>query len=141
MGTKHNKNIKKLSTAIRRGKAIADENGINHGRGKWLRLNKAGDKIECACAMGMALIGKIGVDAALEVEAKTYAGASAEVEKEIPVSRSVNSCFVKEAKTKRKTLATKVASWNTVQGIVITMNDETKMTLDEIADTLESCKL
>jgi hypothetical protein len=140
MATKHNKQIKKLSTAIKRGKQIADERGIKQTRGGfWLKPNKGGTKIECACALGMALIGKLGVEACTEVATKGGISIAGLVEEAFPESGVPNCCLSKAVYEKRKNLPT--ASYYGVDSLIITMNDSTRMPIEEIVEILESCNL
>lgn len=58
----HNPRIKKLSTAMRRGYAIAKRLGIRRGKYEIAQVNSQGNLTK-VCALGYALIGKFGVEA------------------------------------------------------------------------------
>ena len=60
MATRARKDIKKLSTAIKRGLKIAKENGIRHNIGS-LRTLDENAKVCSVCALGYGVLGITGV--------------------------------------------------------------------------------
>lgn len=136
MATKPNKNVKKLSTAMKLGKKIADENGIKQGRGTWLKLDRKEEKLICACAMGMTLIGKYGVEEATKIAQE---GTEVEViEEDFPVSDKVNECIFKTDVVKNRR---SVTSLHELGSVVMILNDKAKLPVETIVEALESCRL
>jgi hypothetical protein len=122
---KHNRNIKKLSTAIRRGLAIAQERGIKVARGAYFKRNKKGE-ITSACALGLASIGVYGEE---DADVGVMAG--------LPFKFKVNSIFRNQCVV----AAFKIASGTTLTSMITLANDSRKWSPSKIADKLESCGL
>jgi len=138
MKTRHNKNIKKLSTAILRGARIAKENGIKHSRGRLAELDAKGN-IKCACALGMAHIGVFGIQATKDLQEYDEDGYSA-LEEKFPETDAVNMCVNEKAKIVDYPTGFTCNSTR-VQDAVISLNDSDNKKPEQIAKLLQECKL
>lgn len=116
------KRIKKLSTAIKRGFAIAQERGIRVARGEMFRIRQDG-QIYCACAMGMAAIGLFGVDNAVNYSEKQVAEATDNG------SLPVHCNFEERLKIRSQRL----------YGKVMEMNDDNTFSIPRIVEELRAC--
>ena len=135
MKTRPNKNIKKLSTAMRRGLKIAKEKGIKPGKYELATIDWDEEtdtySVGAACALGMAYIGINGT--------KKARGASyTELEEQFPKLTQENKCLVKAAK--RFKLKCSLDTYTNPEAVVITMNDS-GVAIEKIADKLEKCGL
>lgn len=150
MKTRHRKDMKKLSTAIRRGVKIAEENGITQNKGKLFKQNRLGNGeevvIDCACALGMAYIGTNGLKATKEnIKAHASFGMFQD-----NVYGELNKIYQINDNSKEKCLKNKLGEVTNgvleinklaVSGFVITLNDSFDKSANEIADSLEACGL
>lgn len=131
----------KLSDAILKGCEVAAENGITADRGVFFRIDM-GDKIQCACALGMAYIGAYGIDAANQVAVDRnnngigFAPAYQKLRKDYGTDQ-VNTCFFKKLKGMDDEPPA------VLESVVITMNDSAyqNRTPQEIAALLKECDL
>lgn len=134
MKTRPRKDIKRLSTAIRRGIKIGKENGVEHVRdGTLIDVDYETGQV-CACALGFALIGLYGVKKGLE---------SGYGDLKSVKSNEINQCLPKvlPSNIRTKIGISKRSSPHVVETVVIGLNDNTQLELEEIADYLEECKL
>lgn len=143
MKTKHNPNIKKLSTAIRRGYKIAQENGIKVSRDSLIEFKYEGNKrvgIDCACSLGLGLIGLYGTDPKAY---KTNQDGYARLNKAFGSKNSDKSeCLLKTApNSKHVKESFDIDGKLSVHDFVIALNDGAKMNPEKIAEKLEKCKL
>lgn len=127
MKTKHNPNIKKLSTAIRRGYQIAKERGIKVARGVTFRKNKESE-ITCACALGLAAIGRYGLDKAGTMDFSLIIDKFK--------IRDANRCLNKKVNHTEY-----FQKYRSVSSTVVELNDEKRKSPEQIANLLESCGL
>lgn len=158
MATKPNKNIKRLSTAIRRGVAIGKEAGIKKGKSQLIKTNAKGEVCK-ACTLGFALIGVLGIEGAKKVtkaglgEGKGYNLLTKQFGDED------NTCLPKQLTTKKQQQHSGVVIYededydpvtNTYkvisrtaspQDFVMSLNDNTNLTPEQIAEKLANCKL
>lgn len=135
--TKHNPKAK-LSQAMVIGRQIAKENGIKQGTGQLFERDYDGN-IECACAMGMAIIGKIGLN---EVKKNRYGfSLTARAEDYFPeLANPTTECLLKTPKGARGKAFTKHRP-STVSAFIWNLNDLAKIPVTKIAEYLKSCKL
>jgi hypothetical protein len=134
MKTKPNESIEKLSEAMRHGLKIAKENGIKHSTG-YLFTALNGNKIECACALGMAYIGIAGIKSVF-----THEGYE-KLDEKFAID-SNNTCLlttIEEGSDEAEALST--YSVISLREFVVELNDTAKLGVDEIAAKLEKCGL
>jgi hypothetical protein len=112
----------KLSTAIRKGYKIAQKNGIKQVKGRMFKRNKAGN-LTGACVLGMAKIGKYGLDACGDY--KHYG--------------CVFSAYVSLKNTKHLTPQLVSECLGDAITLAIVLNDKYKKNALEIADVIEKC--
>lgn len=132
-----NKNIKKLSEAIVNGCAIAEEKGIKAGKGGLVYKDDKGNL--CACTLGMALIGIVGVREAAKMLPKGSDGYSI-LDKHFTTTKTHSDCLGKTEEYKRATRGDGyVIGRPTLQNFVVTVNDNTGNKPKTIAKILDSC--
>lgn len=126
--TEHRKDIKKISTAILRGKKIAEENDIEVDVGVIIQVDDE-NNIYKACAMGLAYIGKFGIESAklLDGESKL----SGECMENFLNGNTPSECI-------RKIYTSNIEY---PQDYVIKLNDVNYCSPEEIAKKLKNCKL
>jgi hypothetical protein len=132
MKTKPKKSIKKLSEAIVRGAKIAKENGIKQGTGELIVRDRDTGKIECACALGMGLIGKFGLD----VEGSYSILADA-----FKTTETASKCLINTVSPNHSVRKTRriVLGKTDVEAFVFVLNDAAEMAPEKIASKLEKC--
>lgn len=134
MKTGNAPNVKKLSKAMRRGLAIGNERGIKRIKGTIFDYNDKGE-VCGACALGFAIIGKIGVPK------RRFRPGNKEQKalNELGIKNTEkNECLLKVSTPKAKDDYFGNLS---VSNFVVTHNDTVGLSVDKIADKLEKCGL
>ena len=135
MNTQHNPNVAKLSEAMALGNEIARERGIKQGRVNLFGF-KAGT-ISCACALGMVLIGKYGVDYILDNPDNINNGIGYEVlDNDFKADTEASQCLLNNIPE-----AYLHTGFIDVKSAVYKLNDGAERSIDEIVETLASCGL
>lgn len=132
----HQSRIKKLSTAMRHGLRMAQERGIKRVVGQLFRKNSRGE-VCGACALGMAYIGRFGIEAAKQIDENADGKAYDALNKVFNINSQKSLTCLKKVGPKN---IQKVEKFNTSQ-FVATLNDNNKLPVEVIAEKLEECKL
>jgi hypothetical protein len=135
MKTEPNESIEKLSEAMRHGLKIAKENGIKHSRGYLFTTTTDGNKIDCACALGMAYIGIAGTEPVFTNEGYEKLDDKFDI-------NSNNSCLlttIEEGSDEAESLSS--YSVISLRDFVVELNDTGHLEVEEIAAKLETCGL
>lgn len=115
---------------MRRGYKIAKERGIKLGEGS-VRYKENGK--DCACALGMALIGKYGPE-------KSKGMSYQQLDQDFKTDRH-NACLLKTVGPKTRKKLSDSAKTVLVTDFVYTLNDTVKLKPNVIAEKLEKCGL
>jgi hypothetical protein len=135
--TKSNPKIKKLSRAILHGTKMCKERGITQTTGSLIRVDCHGE-ICAACTAGMALIGIMGIDEAVELFQRSFNKDVAynELYNKFPAGK--NTCLID---TLTKSQKDKVTNDSSVYSFIFDLNDQLKLKSTTIAKKLAKCGL
>lgn len=119
------------------GNKIAKERGIKRGVSELIQFDSKG-KIKCACAAGMALIGKFGVE---ELENSKNISRVARFHDTFNGEEKVSECLIKEPKGKKaKEFAVKYFDESTnLYNFIWKMNDVINTPVSKIVEYLKNC--
>ena len=123
-----------ISEALRKGRKIAEENGIKHGKHMILYYDPEKPEDCMACALGEILIGVVGFEKAVKSDDSPYARV-VELFPELS-SKDKSPCIISQIEPQGKF---KVDS--ELKSAIMWANDCRSLETEELAEILEKCDL
>jgi hypothetical protein len=141
MKTQPNKNAK-LSEAIRIGSKIAKENGIKHTTGRIFSRDSINGEVLCACAVGLALLGKYGVEnIAKRPHPSNFSGTFHRVFGTKKIFAEKEQCLIKTVCKSKKLHVRGARLSKSIYEFIYRLNDLAELKPNAIAEKLEKCGL